>query len=260
MENGKPNMLLRVHVGELPSLDTGVRLFHCDRWSLYQREGGFLFRLIVSDLTYSRRLALFNSSFEEGDLFVARDAAISDAGDEAGKTNLDPLKYPLGELMMINYLARGHKGVDLHALGVDVGGRGVLFCGVSGAGKSTMGNLWKDTGVTLLSDDRIIVRRNDRGYVIHGTPWHGDAHIASPESAPLEKIFFLSAAPSNYVEKLSASEAATRFLVGCFPPFYDQVGMSFVLDFLAGLAEEVPCYHLGFVPDSQVVDFVQGLL
>jgi len=265
VDNGKPDVMLRVHLAPLPSLDVGPPLFQCERWSLFRHQEHYLIRLIVSellsvsDITYHYRLAVFNSSFEEGDLFVQRDETIP-ADRRASETALDPLQYPLGELMIINHLAQGHKGVILHALGIEDGGRGLLFCGVSGAGKSTMGNLWKGTGVTLLSDDRIIVRRNDRGYVMHGTPWHGDAHIASPGSAPLEKIFFLSSAPRNYVKKLSVSEAATRLIVRCFPPFYDHVGMSSALEFLAILAEEVPCYHLGFVPDSEVVDFVRGLL
>jgi hypothetical protein len=165
----------------------------------------------------------------------------------------------LGEIVMLSFLSRHRRGVILHACGVVDEGRGFLFCGVSGAGKSTMANIWKPTHATLLSDDRIIVRRMDGVLRMYGTPWHGDANVCDPGNAPLEKVFFIVHADRNYAKPISPIDAASRLLVRCFPPFWDKEGMEFVTNFLAEVAEEVPCYELGFVPDQSVVEFVRSM-
>ena len=71
-----------------------------------------------------------------------------------------PLEYPLDELLLQGLLARG-RGAEIHACGIaDGSGRGLLFVGQSGAGKTTMARLWEgERGITVLSDDRIILRR-----------------------------------------------------------------------------------------------------
>ena len=93
---------------------------------------------------------------------------------------------------MIHRLSRG-EGVEVHAVGIsDEQGRGHLFLGHSGAGKSTTARLWIDRpGVRILSDDRIILRVREGRIWMYGTPWHGDAGIASPDCAPLDEIYLL---------------------------------------------------------------------
>src|SRR4029077_13002257 len=72
-----------------------------------------------------------------------------------------PLEYPLDELLIMHRLTQ-EKGIELHGAGI-VTSDGVanLFVGHSGAGKSTTTRLWTSReGVQVLSDDRIIVRRD----------------------------------------------------------------------------------------------------
>jgi hypothetical protein len=186
--------------------------------------------------------------------------------------NFPPFTYPLDEIFMINLLGRGC-GILVHACGIkNSSGEGLLFAGISGAGKSTTANLWmkkaeSDVGsqklppedITVLSDDRIIIRKNSSRFRIYGTPWHGDAKVCSPEKFPLKKIFFLEHASENFVRSLNTSEAMSRLLVRSFPPFWDSDGMEFTLKFIEELAGEVPCYDLGFLPDTSVIDFVNNI-
>jgi hypothetical protein len=259
VDNGAPDILLRLHYGDLPALppESEVLQTGAARWSLYRVRDGYAIPLILGDHRHSRRLAVMNRAFTAGDLFIQRWE--SGSAIPAVQVTIDPLLFPTAELLMLNYLARGRLGVIIHSLGLDDGGRGLLFVGVSGAGKSTMANLWQGSGATLLSDDRIILRRQDDRYMMYGTPWHGDANIASPEAVPLERIYFLARSSENHVQPLSTMEAVTRLMVCCFPPFYNPEGMEFNLEFLSQLAAEMPCYKLGVMPDFRVVEFVRGL-
>jgi hypothetical protein len=82
----------------------------------------------------------------------------------------DPLSYPLDELLIMHRLTQ-EKAIELHSCGiVRPDGTGNLFVGHSGAGKSTTTRLWTEReDVEVLSDDRIIVRR-DEGVSVIETP------------------------------------------------------------------------------------------
>lgn len=169
----------------------------------------------------------------------------------------DPFYGPTLELLIAQYLARG-EGIIVHACGIDQRGRGILFPAHSGTGKTTLAKEWdKKGGATILSDDRVVIRKSDDRFWIYGTPWHGEAGFASPEKTPLERVFFLQQGKQNAVKSLSGVQAVSKLLTCSFPPHWDADGMHSTLEFLADVATNVPCHELNFVPDSGVINFIQ---
>ena len=222
-------------------------------WKLY-RDGTrhrFLFSSpALSPLPYKE--ATFEADFSSGEVTLRRACFQSAQG-------LWPLEYPLDELIVQGLLARG-RGAEIHACGVtDGSGRGLLFVGQSGAGKTTMARLWEGVpGITVLSDDRVILRRVGDRFTMYGTPWHGEAALAAPASAPLTGVFFLEHGAVNTLVPLRGATAATRLFACGFPPFFDRAGLDFTLNFLGDLVAEVPCHELCFARDNRVVEFVQS--
>jgi hypothetical protein len=260
VETAIPDLALRVHYQEPPAQPLGEKLFDSgSHWSLYRHGENYLVALGI-DVSHPRpyRLAVLDQAWRSGDLFISPGQYPSESGAPEEVATVNPFEYPLDELLIVNILARRRLGVIVHACGIREQGQGLLFCGVSGAGKSTIARLWEKTEVTLLSDDRIIIRRAAGRLWMHGTPWHGDARISSAEKAPLSRLYFLRHAPRNYTQPLSAPQATAALMVRCFPPFHDRNGMDFSLELLAQIASEIPCFELGFVPDASVVDFVRG--
>jgi hypothetical protein len=95
----------------------------------------------------------------------------------AGSTRrLSPWEYPLDELLIMHRITQ-ERAIELHGCGiVGADGIGNLFVGHSGAGKSTTTRLWTESeSVEVLSDDRIIVRRDDRAGAHIETPRQADA-------------------------------------------------------------------------------------
>jgi hypothetical protein len=173
---------------------------------------------------------------------------------------LHPFVYPFDEVVFLARLSRG-RGVLVHACGLAIGGRGLLFLGTSGAGKSTTAGLWKERGgVTILSDDRIVIRTEGDGYRIYGTPWHGEAGWEAPTSAPLAAVFILEQAPRNRVEEIAPAAAVAQMMVRAFPAMWDQQGLEFAVRFLADLADRVPVRRLQFLPERAAVDCVLSTL
>jgi hypothetical protein len=221
-------------------------------WSAYASSTGTQFYFsspAVGPLPY--KAAWFDPSFERGHVVLNRSSFRQ-------RTSIFPLEYPLDELAMMHRLALG-QGVEVHALGLaDGDGSGYLFLGHSGAGKSTTARLWMaQSGVNLLSDDRIILRKHDGKYWMYGTPWHGDAGVASPDRAQLSAIFLLEQAPCNEVASLSASTAAAEIFARAFVPHYLESGITFTLDFLDQLTRSVPCFILRFTPTPEAVEVVR---
>jgi hypothetical protein len=171
------------------------------------------------------------------------------------------LGYPLDEILFQHRLAR-ENALELHACGLVVGGRAVLLCGSSGAGKTTSARLWRRLrpGTRVLSDDRVVLRSEAGGVRVHGTPWHGSGRFASRESRRLAAVFFIRHAPSTRAERLPRPAAAGELFARAFPPPWDRRGIAAVLGACDRIASRVACFSLGFRPDASAVAAVENAL
>lgn len=172
-----------------------------------------------------------------------------------------PLHYPLDEVFMVHLLARG-RGVELHGAGVVMpDGSGAVFVGQSGAGKTTMSKLWlADPEVTVLSDERVIVRADDEGVWMYGTPWHGDGYVSTPGRALLERIYFLEHGARNALADVAPTTAIARLFACGFTPFHDAAGLDFTLGLLGRIVARCQTEALAFVPDATAPAFVRARL
>jgi hypothetical protein len=159
---------------------------------------------------------------------------------------------------MVSLLAAG-RGLEVHACGfVDHRGNGHLLLGQSGAGKTTMARLLESLpGVTILSDDRIVLRKKGEQYLIYGTPWHGEARFSSPASARLSRMLLLRHGPKNELASVRQTNAAARLFACSFVPFYDPGGLDFSLCFCDEVTKAVPCFEFRFVPNESAVEFLR---
>ena len=194
--------------------------------------------------------ATFNRDYSRGEVALRR-------ATFGARLPVYPLHYPLDEVFMVHLLARGW-GVEIHGSGVvTADGRGLLFVGQSGAGKTTLSKLWRtQPGVVVLSDERIIVRKDDTGVWMYGTPWHGDGHIATQGRCKLDRIFLLRHGARNELVSLPRAQAAARLFTCGFTPFHDAEGLDFSLGFLGEIGAACPCAELRFLPDRSAIDFV----
>jgi hypothetical protein len=250
VEQGTCDVNLQVSWADSLRLPTSTLLFHSGGlWSLFEEPSGYRFSFLSPLLGMTPyKEAWLDREFRCGRVLLSRRYFDTDRP-------VYPLEYPLDELLMIHRLSRG-EGVEVHAVGIsDEQGQGHLFLGHSGAGKSTTARLWLDRpGVRILSDDRIILRARDGRIWMYGTPWHGDAGIASPESAPLNGIYLLEHGSRNERCLLAPGQAAAELFTRCFVTHHSGEGIRFTLEFLDRVAREVPCSTFKFVPDETAVE------
>lgn len=268
-------------------------------WSVFETDDclQFDFRTAtLGSLPYKRLLV--RRDFREATIFMSEDAFARHLG-------ADPMEYPLDELLVTHRLTQDN-GIEVHSTGIlRANGDANLFVGHSGAGKSTTTRLWTSVeDVEVLSDDRIIVRRdekavgrapcdgggsdnelgvlrlrencaspsshsaqddnvgarvNDKKFAMrmYGTPWHGEAMFASPNSAPLSRIFVLEHGHGNVITPLTPSQAVAELFARSFVPFHRHEYVDSALVFLEELANSVPVYRYSFEPDLRAVERVR---
>lgn len=160
-------------------------------------------------------------------------------------------------------LLAGRQGLFLHSCAVTDGGEGILFAGVSGAGKSTMSGLWRKVGVptaSVIDDEHVIAHRAAGQMTLYGAPWKRGSREATSESAPLRAIFFLSHGDRNRCVPLSPGGAVAQLMSQVFLPVWSREQVELTMQTCADLVQEAECYHLEFVPEPDVVGFVRGVL
>jgi hypothetical protein len=171
------------------------------------------------------------------------------------------LAYPLDDLLFQHHLASRGAAV-VHACGLRYRGRALLFCGHSGAGKTTTARLWRRHApeAVVLSDDRVVLRARGGRFRAFGTPWHGEGRFSSPASAPLAALFFLRQARRSALLPLGPAEAAARLMARAFPPPWDARGVAGALEACARIAAGTPAYELRFRRDASAVSVVREAL
>jgi hypothetical protein len=252
VQAGSSDVDLRISWSDCLEVPTSKPLFHSGGlWSLFAEPDGYRFSFQSAFLGKTPyKEAWLDKEFQSGRVLLSRRYFDTERP-------VYPLEYPLDELLMIHRLSRG-AGVEVHAVGItDESGCGHLFLGHSGAGKSTTARLWKGrSGVHILSDDRIILRVRDGQIWMYGTPWHGDAGIASPACARLSRIYLLEHGRCNEQQPLPAGLAAAELFARSFVPHHSAEGIRFTLDFLDRVARDIPCSVFRFVPDESAVEAI----
>lgn len=108
-----------------------------------------------------------------------------------------------------NAVLDGFDGFFFHSSCLELDGEGYAFSAVSGTGKSTHTALWqKHFGdrVTMINDDKPIIRRCGGRFYVYGTPWMGKANIGTNTKAPLKAVYILERAKENRAARVLPSQ------------------------------------------------------
>jgi ABC-type glutathione transport system ATPase component len=152
------------------------------------------------------------------------------------------------------YLISAQRGVLVHASSLLWQGRGYLFCGESGAGKSTILTLCRQA--LPLNDELSLIQKKHTQYYLYSTPFLGkEKYLFHQRSSPLERIYFLKKANLSLQKKLSQTEAIFHFLprIVLFSQ-QKEVGEQ-VLQIVSQIIDKVDAYELFFKKNDFIIPF-----
>ena len=226
--------------GLLPSFSIRILELPNDflsQFSLKKRLGDYVFyesKLDKHYFSYKGCLLALNSGMEHADIYLPK--SITANG-----------KHELSYLSMQAYMFRlvNTGNFMIHSAAVVHNNQGILFCGKSGAGKSTQANLWKEhlNSWVLNYDKPCVIQENGNAYV-HGSPWSGKEALFLNKYVPLKAIVFVKQAKENNVVKLSAAQAyANIYLHNYVYPITQDIEEKYK-DIINSIAITVPTYEL----------------
>lgn len=228
-----------------------------ESWSMWQNSNHYLITL-YSPASDGQLLwaAKFNSSAKKVIIYPG-DTPTEKTSESESVEIFNPFSYPLDQILLMYFLSQ-REGALIHAAGLDINGKGYIFPGKSGAGKTTLSRQFTAKNHSgLLSDDRIVIRKNDAGFLAYGTPWPGEGKIAVNMGVPLNGIFFILHGRSNRIEEIKPVSAFEKLLPVVSVPWYDKEIMLKILSFCEDLTSRIPAYALHFRPDTEMVEYFE---
>ena len=146
--------------------------------------------------------------------------------------------------------------LEMHASVVKRQGKGYLFLGKSGTGKSTHSRQWLAafSDATLLNDDNPVLRVYEQeGKVtawVYGSPWSGKTPCYINDGVPVGGIVKLNQAPHNEAHIMRLPEAYAYILSSAsgmkiIPETMDQIYAT-----IARLVEHQPVHAMDCLPDA----------
>ena len=130
-------------------------------------------------------------------------------------------------------------------------GKGYMFLGKSGTGKSTHSSLWLKhiEGTELMNDDNPVVRLIDGKPWVFGSPWSGKTPCYKNVKAPIGAIVQLSQAPYNKISPLKGLKAYAALIPSISGMRWDQQQADGLHETETLLAGRAKMFHLECLPD-----------
>jgi hypothetical protein len=165
-----------------------------------------------------------------------------------------PLEAAVRTAMMARLPLVG--GLPFHAAGVVVDGRGVVFFGPSGAGKTTVAST---SPFPVLSDELVAVVPARPFALVRSGFWGEGGEGARPGPAPLALLVDLAKGKHLRLDRLRPAEAAGRVLASAPVPLAPPL-WSCALSVVAGLVERVPACRMEWTPAEPPWERLAGVL
>lgn len=167
-------------------------------------------------------------------------------------------KFAMNNGLMILYAlaTAGEMTALFHSAVIDYEGKGYMFLGKSGTGKSTHARMWlsRFKEADLLNDDNPVVRFEDSGAWVYGSPWSGKTPCYKNRRIPLQGIIDLSQAPANVIRPMKGIEAYMAVKVSISGMRWNRAIADGLHNTENRLAQEVKMFHLDCLPDENAAE------
>jgi len=251
------DILIRVHHGTLKLSEEADRVFIAPYiieakgmkiklrdhfWSVYKHHSDLYIFTNFPDSSHGKKALLkFSLTLREWDLWLEGTGEIT-----------DPFEYPVDSLVLY-YLTVIHSDIMIHASGVNYAGKGYLFSGASGKGKTTLAELWEDSGAKVIHDDRLILRNINGTYRMFNTPVYRDDE---PRESPLNKIFIIEHGTENKIIPVKGATAVTLVMANCIQQNWDPEVIAPLLGSVSTMCSMIPTVKLFFRPERRIIDYI----
>lgn len=166
--------------------------------------------------------------------------------------SLNPLPYPVDGLLLY-FLSSAMGDIMIHGSGVIYEDRGWIFTGRSGSGKTTIAGIFDRAGDRVIHDDRLILRKDAGGWVMHNTPVYRNDE---PRSAKIDHLWGITHGRANVSTPVTGAEAVAMVMSNCVQQNWDREAALRLATSAGELVAAVRISRLAFMPDRSIRDYL----
>ena len=168
------------------------------------------------------------------------------------RQSLNPYSTDSVTRIVCSFLLSEAPGFLLHASSLVWNDRAYVFCGPSGAGKTTMTRL-APTGARLLTDEISCIRKVGGVWTAYGTPFAGELSTSGEHiSAPIETLFRLTHGDEHRIDALPGGDAVRAIMRNVLLFGHDPASHARALDAVCDFTAAVATARLTFRPEPSV--------
>ena len=242
-----PLFTLRLDEGELPIAEGWENMYtdrsddDMPRIEMYRREEEWMFRF---------------SQSRDGEIVGA---FVCDGRMTQAVFYGEPTRFAIDNTLMLLYAfaTASSRTLLFHASVIVREGKGYLFLGKSGTGKSTHAEQWLKafSDAERLNDDNPVVRVFEDGRVIvYGSPWSGKTPCYKAADARVMALVQLAQAPENTIRLLRPTQAYPYILSSVSGLKILPAMMDRLYETIAALLESTPVYFLDCLPNTDAAE------
>ena len=211
-------------------------------FEVYRRESGEYQVLILNDNKIP-------CAFLEGDA-EGKNFSVTTRGTK------EQILFGLNNCVMLVYTITSakHNTLLVHSSTIENGGKGYMFLGKSGQGKSTHSDLWVKhiTGSTLINDDNPVIRIAPDGTpIVYGSPWSGKRPIYKNVHYPIGGFAAIEQRKENNIKKESIPVAFGILLSSTSTLKFDKEIHLNICDTISKVLAKVAVHTLYCRPDEE---------
>ena len=202
------------------------------------------------------------SALVPGTVFMEADGSVLSVSEDFIRAQLILPGSVYGREELFCHLFYTHavrRGIlQVHSSLVNWKGRGILFIGPSGIGKTTQAELWeKYRHAEIINGDMLFLQKRAGRFYGVGSPWHGSSPYCLNKAVEIAAIVSLKQDTENKIRLLRGFEKVSVLADSLFYPLWSETGAEACVELLDGLVKSLRVYQLSCCPDRDAVELLE---
>jgi hypothetical protein len=149
-------------------------------------------------------------------------------------------------------------GVVLHGAAVEYNGKGFIFTGISGAGKTTQAHLWqKYRNALIINGDCPAICIHEEIPWVYGTPWCGTSGESIKRKTHLSAVVIVKIGNANTIRELNGNSAFLAMLANVLHSCFDKKTLDLSIQNLKAIVDQVRVFELTCTVSEEAVKILE---